>query len=468
MVPLRVNLMKTECVVLAAGQGMRMRSRLPKVLHELGGKAMLEHVLSTVDALDPARVHVVVGVGHERVRERFASRDVNWVMQAEQKGTGHAVAQVLPALASDSVVVVLCGDVPMVQRTTLDSLVDAASAGGLALVTAEVLDPGGLGRIVRNGAGQVLEIVEERDARPEQLDIREINGGILSLGAERLERWVSGLTSNNAQGQYYLTDLVKFAVRDGVDIHTVAPSFEEEIWGVNSRQELARLERVYQRRLATTLMNEGVTLRDPQRLDIRGTVSAGEDVEIDVNVVLQGTVKLGSGVSIGPNCVIRDSEIGEETQVLAGSVIDGARISRCCRIGPFARLRPGTVLGPEVQVGNFVEAKNAVLGARTKANHLAYIGDAQLGSDCNVGAGAITCNYDGFEKHRTTIGNGVFVGSNATLVAPVELGDRAFVAAGSTTTKAVPSDSLTVGRGRQRNIKGWKRPQQRGGEEESG
>jgi bifunctional UDP-N-acetylglucosamine pyrophosphorylase/glucosamine-1-phosphate N-acetyltransferase len=453
--------MSTEFVILAGGQGTRMRSSLPKVLHEVGGRPLLAHVLSTVKDLGSEKIHVVVGAGRDLVCERFEGAAVNWVVQEEQRGTGHAVAQALPHIDPQCAVIVLYGDVPMVRGSTLQALAKAASAGELAIVTARVTDPSGLGRIVRDGEGRMRTIVEERDADRSQLEIDEINGGIMGAPASLFHRWVPELRPANAQQEYYLTDLVRLASRDGVAIQTVHPEFEEEVWGVNSRQELARLERAYQRRAAESLMCEGATLRDPARLDVRGEISVGEDVQIDVNVVLEGTVTLASRAAIGPNCVVRDSVIEEDAQILAGSVIDGAHVGRDCRVGPFARLRPGTVLAAGVQVGNFVEAKNAIIGSGTKANHLAYIGDAEIGSGCNVGAGTITCNYDGAEKHRTKMGDDVFIGSNATLVAPIEVGDGAFVAAGSTTTKAVPPGTLAVARGRQRNIEGWKRPKDR-------
>ena len=449
-----------EVIVLAAGQGKRMASTRPKVLHQLAGRPLLAHVLDTVTSLGPDRTHVVVGHGADQVRSAFADRAVTWAEQSERRGTGHAVLQALPGVGADSTVLIVYGDVPLIGRDILAAAAEAAAPGRLALVTAELENPAGLGRIVRRDGG-IVGIVEHRDATEAQRRIREINTGILAAPRRLLGPWLERLSPENAQGEYYLTDAVAMAVADGVEVIGLAVEDGLEVTGINTRSELADLERQYQRRLVARLMDRGVSVADPARLDIRGRVDTGMDCFLDVNVVLEGDVKLGEGVSIGPGCIVRDAELGNGVRLEAHTLVDGASIADGCVLGPFARIRPGTVLGENVRIGNFVETKKAVVGSGSKANHLAYLGDATLGSDCNVGAGTVTCNYDGINKHPTTIGDGVFVGTNSTLVAPVTLGDGSFVAAGSTVTVNVPERQLAVGRGRQRNVEGWTRPDER-------
>ena len=451
-----------EVIVLAAGQGTRMRSQLAKVLHPLAGRPMLVHVLDTVQRLEPGKVHVVVGFQGSAVCEALGDRpEVNWVSQDEQKGTGHAVEQALPGIADDSVVLVVYGDVPLVAANTLAACVAAAEHGDLGLVTADFADPAELGRIVRNSGGAITEIVEYQDASPEQRAIREINSGIIALHATPLRALLGAVQPHNVQGEYYLTDIVALAVQDNITVQGLKADSAEEVTGVNDRAQLATLERCFQRRQAQRLMREGVTIADPERIDIRGEVTAEPDCFIDINVVLEGRVTLGAGVFIGPGAVIKDAQIGAGVRIEPHTVIEGAKIAPRCVVGPFARIRPGTELGEGVKVGNFVELKKANLGKGTKAGHLAYLGDATLGENCNVGAGAITCNFDGIDKHHTEIGNEVFVGTNSTLVAPLEIESEAYVAAGSTVTSRVGKGDLAVGRGRQRNIPGWVRPDKR-------
>jgi bifunctional UDP-N-acetylglucosamine pyrophosphorylase / glucosamine-1-phosphate N-acetyltransferase len=449
-----------EVVVLAAGQGKRMASRRPKVLHTLAGRPLLRHVLDTVGALEPYRIHVVVGHGADQVREAIPD-DVTWVLQSEQHGTGHAVQLAVPGVGSDATLLVVYGDVPLIGEATLRACVDAAAGGGLALVTAVLEDPGQLGRIVRDADGRVRSIVEHRDADAATRTIREINSGILAAPRRVLGPLLDRLRPENAQGELYLTDVIGMAVADGVPVASLTVADPLEVRGINDRIELALLERLCQARQAERLMAGGVSIADPARVDIRGTVTAGRDCYFDVNVVLEGDVALGEGVHLGPGVVIRDSVIGDRTRVEAHTVIDGTRTGRDCVLGPFARLRPGTELAEGVKIGNFVETKKSQLGPGSKANHLAYLGDATIGEDCNVGAGTITCNYDGVDKHPTTIGDRVFVGTNSTLVAPLTIGSDAYVAAGSTVTSTVRSGELAVGRSRQRNIDGWVRPDRR-------
>ncbi len=449
-----------EVVVLAAGQGKRMASAIPKVLHPLAGRPLLHHVLDAVAATAPDRVHVVVGHGADAVRSASPG-DVVWVQQPERRGTGHAVAQALPGVADDAVVLVVYGDVPLIASSTLLDTVAAAREGAIALVTASLEDPAQLGRIVRDGDGRIRSIVEFRDADAGQRSIREVNSGILAAPRSLLAPLLERLSPDNAQGEYYLTDVIAMAVAAGVAVEGLTVADPLEISGVNDRAELAALERVYQRRAVAALMAAGVSVADPARVEIRGRVTAGQDCILDVNVVLEGDVNLGRNVHVGPGAVIVDSHIGDGTRIEPHTVIEGSRVGAGCVLGPFAHLRPGTELADRVKIGNFVETKKSRLGEGTKASHLAYLGDATLGADCNVGAGTITCNYDGIDKHPTVIGDGVFVGTNSTLVAPLEIGAGAYVAAGSTVTTKVPPGELAVGRGRQRNIQGWKRPDQR-------
>lgn len=451
---------RLEVVVLAAGQGKRMASRRPKVLHELAGRPLLRHVLDAVAELAPRRVHVVVGYEGEQVRAAFPD-PVVWVEQTERLGTGHAVAQALPGIAEDATVLVVYGDVPLIGSETLGRCVEAAGAEGIALVTAELEEPGQLGRILRDADGAVRGIVEYADASEAERQVHEINSGILAAPRRLLAPLVARLDTDNAQGEHYLTDVVGLAVADRIQVAAVRVGDPVEVRGVNDRRELAELERLYQRRVLDRLMAAGVSVADPARVDIRGRVRAGRDCFLDVNVVLEGEVELEDGVRIGPGAVIRNCRIGRDSLIHAHCVLDGAEVGAHCELGPFARIRPGSRFADRVKIGNFVETKKAVIGHGSKANHLAYLGDATVGRDCNIGAGTVTCNYDGIDKHPTTIGDRVFVGTNATLVAPIEIGADAFVAAGSTLTNTVAEQELAVGRSRQRNIQGWVRPDRR-------
>lgn len=449
--------MQLEVIILAAGQGTRMKSSLPKVLHPLAGRPLLEHVITTALALQPMAVHVVVGHGAEQVREQLAQFPVNWIIQHEQLGTGHGVLQAVPALSPDSTVLVLYGDVPLIGTETLAALV-AAAATDPALLTARVADPAGYGRILRNAAGALTGVAEHKDATAAQLEINEINTGLLAAPARDLIDYLPKVGNNNKQGEYYLPDILSMAVEEGRTVATCQAASELEVLGVNDRVQLNQLEREYQRRQAERLMRAGVAVADANRLDIRGTLSCGHDVSIDVNVVIQGDVVLGDGVEIGPNCVLQDVTVGAGSTVHAMSHLQEARIGERCSVGPFARLRPGTHMADGARVGNFVETKKADIGVGSKVNHLSYIGDCVMGDHVNIGAGTITCNYDGVNKHKTEIGAGVFVGSNSTLVAPLQIAEQGFVAAGSTITKAVGREELAVSRSRQRNIEGWQRP----------
>jgi bifunctional UDP-N-acetylglucosamine pyrophosphorylase/glucosamine-1-phosphate N-acetyltransferase len=454
-----------EIIVLAAGQGTRMNSKLPKMLHPLAGRPLLAHVLDSAVELDPQRVHVVVGHRSDQVVETIQAThpglEVNWVEQTEQLGTGHAVQQALPAVADDATVLVVFGDVPLITAQTLSACVDRARQGGLALVTADFSDPAQLGRIMRDAAGAITAIVEFKDASAEERAVCEINSGILAAAPGTLQSLLPQVRPHNAQGEFYLTDVVALAVASNVPVHGLKAGCAEEVAGVNDRVQLAELERHYQNDRAKELMRAGVTIADPARLDIRGDVSAGVDCYIDVNVVLEGRVVLGERVVLGPGAVICDTELGDGVHVQAHTVIEGALVAPGCILGPFARIRPGTELGAGVKIGNFVETKKAILGAGAKANHLTYLGDATVGERTNVGAGTVTCNYDGIDKHQTTIGEGVFVGTNSTLVAPLTIEDEAYIGAGSTITSKVGKGDLAVGRGRQRNLQGWVRPDKR-------
>lgn len=453
--------MPLDVIVLAAGLGKRMRSELPKVLHPLGGRPLLAHVLDTVRALAPRRTLVVHGHGAEKVRAAFAGSAVEWVLQAEQLGTGHAVMQALPQVGADGDVIVLYGDVPLVRPQSLRRLLEA-SRDGLALLSAEVPQAQSYGRIVRDQAGRVARIVEQKDASAAERAIREINAGFYALSAQRLSAWLKKITNRNAQKEYYLTDIVTLAAADGVPVVGVKVDDPWEVAGVNSKQELAALERVFQSREANRLLEAGVTLADPARIDVRGELSCGRDVSIDVNCVFEGRVALGDEVHIGPNCVLRNVTVAAGSEVLAFSHLEQAEIGARCRVGPFARLRPGASLADEVHVGNFVEVKASRLGIGSKANHLSYIGDSEVGARVNVGAGTITCNYDGVAKHRTIIEDDCFIGSDATLVAPLRIARGSYIGAGSTITKDTPAGQLTVARARQASIPSWKPPKKKG------
>ncbi len=449
--------MSLDIVILAAGQGTRMRSALPKVLHPVAGKPMLGHVIDTARQLQPQGIHVVIGHGAELVRERLAGDDLNFILQSEQLGTGHAVAQALPALSAERVLI-LYGDVPLIEVATLQRLLQQVSDKQLGLLTVNLNDPTGYGRIVRDGHGVVQAIVEQKDANAEQRAIKEGNTGILAVPGKHLGDWLGRLSNSNAQGEYYLTDVIAMAVADGLVVATEQAADEMEVLGANDRIQLAQLERHYQYRAARRLMVQGVTLIDPARFDLRGEVTVGRDVSIDINVILEGRVVIEDGVQIGPNCVIKNSTLRKGAIVKANSHLDGAEMGEGSDCGPFARLRPGSVLGAKAHVGNFVELKNAVMGEGAKAGHLSYLGDAEIGARSNIGAGTITCNYDGANKFKTVLGEDVFIGSNSALVAPVTLGDRATTGAGSVVTSDVPDNTLAVGRAKQRNIEGWKRP----------
>jgi bifunctional UDP-N-acetylglucosamine pyrophosphorylase/glucosamine-1-phosphate N-acetyltransferase len=449
--------MSLDIVILAAGQGTRMRSALPKVLHPVAGKSMLGHVIDTARQLKPQGIHVVIGHGAELVRERLAADDLNFVLQTEQLGTGHAVAQALPELTAERVLI-LYGDVPLIEAETLQRLLAKVSDQQLGLLTVNLADPTGYGRIIRDQAGVVQAIVEQKDASEAQRAIGEGNTGILAVPGKRLGDWLGRLSNSNAQGEYYLTDVIAMAVADGLVVATEQASDELEVLGANDRIQLSQLERHYQYRAARRLMVQGVTLIDPARFDLRGDVTVGRDVSIDINVVLEGRVIIEDGVQIGPNCVIKNTTLRKGAIIKANSHLEGAEVGEGADCGPFARLRPGSVLGAKAHVGNFVELKNATLGEGAKAGHLSYLGDAEIGARSNIGAGTITCNYDGANKFRSVLGEDVFIGSNSALVAPVTLGKGATTGAGSVITSDVPDGALAVGRAKQRNIEGWKRP----------
>lgn len=449
--------MSLEVVILAAGQGSRMCSSLPKVLHLLAGKPLLQHVIDGAQQLSPSVIHVVVGHGADQVRSAFGEQPLSWIEQRQQLGTGHAVLQALPAIGAGSTVLVLYGDVPLVSPDTLRALVSAA-AEAPALLTASLEDPSGYGRVLRDSEGALMAVVEHKDASESERAVREVNTGILAAPASLLQRYLPGVDNSNRQREYYLPDVLSLAVADGVPVHTASAANPLQVMGVNDQLQLSRLERELQRQRAEALMQAGVRLADPARLDIRGSLQCGRDVFIDVNCVIAGDVVLGDGVSIGPNCVLQDTTVGAGSEVCAMSHLESVSVGRACNVGPYARLRPGTCLGDKARVGNFVETKKANIGVGSKVNHLSYVGDCEMGSGVNIGAGTITCNYDGVNKHITRIGDGAFVGSNSTLVAPLEIGVDGFVAAGSTVTRPVATGELAVGRGKQRNIQGWTRP----------
>jgi bifunctional UDP-N-acetylglucosamine pyrophosphorylase/glucosamine-1-phosphate N-acetyltransferase len=449
--------MPLSVVILAAGQGKRMKSDLPKVLQPLAGRPLLEHVIRCARELDPAAVHVVYGHGGERVREALAGQPVSWVLQAEQLGTGHAVMQAAPAIPDDHTVLVLYGDVPLTRAVTLRALLEA-STDKLAILSVRLPDPTGYGRVLRDTAGRVYRIVEQKDANRKEQAVDEVNTGLMAAGAGRLKAWLSQLSNDNAQREYYLTDVVAMAVKDGLAVEAVLAPSTAEVLGVNDKLQLAQVEAEHRRIRAEALMLAGVTVIDPARLDVRGEVEHGRDVQLDVNVILEGRVKLGDGVRIGPNVLIRDCELGAGTVVNANCVLEQSVIGAGCIIGPFARLRPGNTLADHVHVGNFCELKNSKVAEGSKINHLSYVGDSDVGSRVNVGAGTVTCNYDGANKHRTVIGDGAFIGSGSMLVAPVAVGVGATIGAGSTITKDAPAGKLTLERSKQVTLDGWKRP----------
>ncbi len=435
-----------------------MRSSLPKVLHPLANKPLLEHVVETAATLHPDSIHVVYGHGGEQVQQQLAHLEVNWALQAEQLGTGHAVEQALPALQQEATVLVLYGDVPLIEAETLQTLLQAADQSGFGLLTVSLDNPTGYGRIVRDQQGSVARIVEQKDATEAELQLNEVNTGIMALSRKRLNGWIEALENNNAQGEFYLTDIVEMAVADGVEVVAVNAPTEAEVQGVNDRLQLSQLERTYQRQQAEALMREGVTLIDPERFDLRGSLQCGQDVSIDINAIFEGNVVLGEGVKVGSNCHIKDAVIEAGTEILPNSVIESAHVGPNSRIGPFARLRPGAVLTGSNHIGNFVEVKKSEVGEGSKINHLAYVGDSTVGARVNIGAGVITCNYDGANKHQTIIGDDAFIGSDSQLVAPVEIEAGATIGAGSTIAKTAPANQLTLSRSKQITMRGWKRP----------
>jgi len=449
--------MNISVVILAAGKGTRMRSKLPKVLQPLADRPLLEHVVATAEDLHSRSICVVYGHGGETVQAHFAERNIAWALQEPQLGTGHAVQQAMPHLNTDEVAVILYGDVPLVTSATVEKLA-AAAIDGPAILTALENDPTGYGRIIRNPEGAVVAIVEEKDATDEQRGINEVNTGLMACPVSQLGPWLDALKSDNAQGEYYLTDIVASAVADGVKVAAVTADSPIEVMGINDKAQLAIAERAFQERQAEALLAAGVTLADPARIDVRGNVSVGSDVFIDVNAVLIGDVEIGDDVTIGPNCVITNTSIGAGSTVNANCVFEDAVIGSNCDLGPFARLRPQAELKDGARVGNFVEIKKATLGEGSKANHLTYIGDATIGRDVNVGCGTITCNYDGANKHQTVIGDNAFIGSGVELVAPVEIGAGATIGAGSTIGRDAPPGELTIERSRQKTVSGWKRP----------
>ncbi len=449
--------MSLSVIILAAGKGTRMRSNLPKVLHPIAHQSMVEHVIDSARSVNSDNIYVVYGFGGELLQSRLSGDDLTYVEQAEQLGTGHAVDMASPFLTDDEDVLVLYGDVPLTKVSTIEKLIAAKQDNGMALLTVTLANPSGYGRIMRAN-GSVVGIVEQKDASAEQLLITECNTGILLANGADLKRWLGNLSNENAQGEYYLTDIIAMAHGEGKSITTAHPDSEIEVEGANNRVQLAALERAYQLRKAEALMIAGASLRDPSRIDIRGNVSVGSEVQIDVNCIFEGQVSLGDDVSIGANCIIINSQIGQGATIKPNSIIENAIIGEQCSAGPFARIRPGSVMHTNSHVGNFVEMKNTTMGEGAKAGHLTYLGDAEIGKKVNIGAGTITCNYDGVNKSKTIIGDGAFIGSNASLVAPVTIGKMATTGAGSTINKDVEDNALAVARAKQRNLQGWSRP----------
>ncbi|MGB5448832.1 MAG: bifunctional UDP-N-acetylglucosamine diphosphorylase/glucosamine-1-phosphate N-acetyltransferase GlmU [Woeseiaceae bacterium] len=453
--------MGLSIIILAAGQGTRMRSDLPKVLQPLAGRPLLSHVLDCCKALSADDICVVYGHGADAVRSVFADEPLRWALQAEQLGTGHAMQKAMPETPDKNRVLVLFGDVPLLMPETLSILLEETPANDVAVLTVDMKDPTGYGRIIRE-RGSVSSIVEEKDAGVDEKAVREINTGVMLCPADKLKGWLKDLSNDNAQGEYYLTDVIAMAVNDKVEVHGIKASSPVEVMGINDKKQLAEAERALQARLVDELMESGVGFADPARVDIRGTLTCGRDVFIDVNAVFEGNVELGDGTRIESNNLIRDSKLGAGTLVHSNCHLEGATTGSNCEIGPFARMRPGAELANNVKVGNFVEIKKSTVGDGSKVNHLSYIGDSQVGTGVNVGAGTITCNYDGAKKHKTRIGDGAFIGSNVNLVAPVEIGEGANIGAGSTISKSAPANQLTLTRAKQTTIKGWKRPVKKG------
>ena len=451
--------MEITTIILAAGKGTRMRSEVPKILHEIANRPLLQHVYDMSRDLENNTIKIVVGHGAERVTEALKHLEADWIEQKQQLGTGHAVQQTSDQIADSDTVLILYGDVPLLKLTTVKLLINNVNDQSLALLTVNLADPSGYGRIIRNDDGQVIKITEEKDAAPDEKQINEVNTGIMAVQGKQLKKWLSRLNNSNAQGEYYLTDVIEMAVADQINIVTSQPETEDEVLGVNNRMQLSYLERIYQQEQANNLMARGVTLRDPMRFDQRGSIeSLGQDIEIDINVILEGKNSIGSRVKIGANTNIKNSIIGDNVEILANCIIEDAVIGQGSRIGPFARLRPESVLANDVHIGNFVEIKKSSVASGSKINHLSYIGDTTVGSRVNIGAGTITCNYDGVNKFRTVIEDGAFIGSDSQLVAPVTIGKNATIGAGSTITKDSPENQLTLSRAKQISLAGWQRP----------
>jgi len=451
--------MSIKTLILAAGQGTRMRSALPKVLHKIANRSLLEHVYTTSKQLDNNQVTVIYGHGGERVKKSLSQLDVNWVEQKEQLGTGHAVLQANAVIDNDDTVLILYGDVPLLSLASIHGLLNKVTVHSMALLTVQLPDPTGYGRIVRDKDGLVLKIVEQKDASTKELLIDEVNTGILAVKGDQLKKWIAQIDNNNAQQEFYLTDVIEMAVHDGVVVNTHQPESADEVLGVNNRKQLSYLERVYQLQQADKLMEQGVTLLDPSRVDCRGDFSSlGQDISVDINVIFEGTNQVGSNVKIGANTIITNSVIADNVEILANCIIDNAVVGADSRIGPFARLRPQAELENEVHIGNFVEIKKSTIATGSKVNHLSYIGDATIGSKVNIGAGTITCNYDGVNKFRTVIEDGAFIGSDTQLIAPVTVGKNATIGAGSTITKNTPAEGLTLSRAKQLSLHTWQRP----------
>lgn len=449
--------MSLSVVVLAAGKGTRMKSSLPKVLHPIAAKPMVQHIIDTVNSLGADNIHLIYGHGGDQLKQALQHNDLSWCLQAEQLGTGHAVQQAAPFIKDEEDVLILVGDAPLIKAHTLQKLIDVKAHADLALLTVELDDPTGMGRIIREG-DNVKAIVEHKDASDAQRLIKEINTGMMIMGGANLKRWLSALRSDNAQGEFYLTDVIEMAAQEGKVIKAAHPDSAVEVEGINNRKQLAMIERAYQLDKANELLMDGLYLLDPTRFDLRGELSFGQDAQIDVNVIIQGKVTLGNNVKIGPNCILIDCEIGDGSVIEANSIIEQAKVDKDCTVGPFARLRPGAVMHDKAKVGNFVEMKKTILGKGSKANHLTYLGDTEVGEGANIGAGTITCNYDGVNKSKTYIGDGAFIGSNSALVAPAHIGKNATVGAGSVITKEVADEELAIGRAKQRNVQGWQRP----------
>jgi bifunctional UDP-N-acetylglucosamine pyrophosphorylase/glucosamine-1-phosphate N-acetyltransferase len=450
--------MTFSVVVLAAGKGTRMKSSLPKVLHPIGGKPMVQHIVDTVNKLGATNIHLVYGHARVQLQSQLSHNELSWCLQDQQLGTGHAVQQAAPHIKDNEDVLILVGDAPLIKESTLQQLIAVKKHADLALLTVELEDPTGMGRIIRQGE-QVKAIVEHKDASQQQRDIKETNTGMMIMGGKDLKRWLSALDNNNAQGELYLTDIIEMAAKEGKSIHASQPSCAIEVEGINNRVQLASIERAYQADQAKALMMQGVSLLDPSRFDLRGELQVGQDITIDVNVIVEGKVKIGSNVSIGANCILIDCDIADNAVIHANSIIEQATVGKNCSVGPYARLRPGTVMMEQSRVGNFVEMKKTILGKGSKASHLTYLGDTEVGEGANIGAGTITCNYDGVNKFKTLIGDGAFIGSNSALVAPVSIGVNATVGAGSVVTKAVGENELAIARAKQKNLSTWSRPE---------